>query len=314
VVPAGVTLQDGQLNIEGTVGSDAVFVNQSATQVTVRFNGLDSAFAASAVSRIRFVGLFGNDLFVNTTALPSTGLGGDGNDRLVGGSGLDTFDGGPGVDILNGRAGDDALNGGLGNDFVYGGVGNDVLVGSIGNDWLEGGSGDDLQRGNFGHDTLFGRDGNDDLSGDLGNDRLFGGVGDDMLSGGPGRDRIFGGAGNDIAFGGNGDVVFEVEEGQELIAALTGANGATGTAEFERDTGGGFPFDLEADGLAANTTFTVRVGGVLIGQFSTDAEGQGDLRLTSRTLPITSGTLIQVFNPSGVIVLQGTFAVGVGSA
>jgi Ca2+-binding RTX toxin-like protein len=311
VVPAGVVYQPSlrQLYIEGTVGNDQVHVNQSGPSVLVRFNGRDQSFSLSDIDRVFFRGLAGGDLFVNNTAVPSRGMGDAGNDRLVGGLANDTFDGGAGADVCNGRSGNDALNGGIDADLILGGLGADVILGSLGNDRCDGGDGDDRLRGNYGGDLLTGGNGRDDLWGDLGDDRLFGGLGDDQLRGGRGRDHINGGGGDDRGFDDDGDPAFECE-GQEFVALMTGPGGAVARAEFEPDTGGGFPFDLEADRMPRNATFSVRVGGAVIGSFATDSEGEGDLRLNNRTLPISTGTVIQVTDLTGAFVLQGTFILG----
>ena len=300
-VPAGITLQANirQLVVEGTAGNDVAQVSQAGAVVTVRLNDLVRAFDVSLIDRVLLAGLAGNDQLVNNTGLRSTLIGGNGNDRLVGGNGNDRFDAGPGADVALGRGGGDAINGGVGNDAVFGGPSDDALVGGLG---------DDLLRGEGGNDALQGVGGRDDLRGDFGDDRLLGGAGDDQLRGGVGRDQIFGGTGNDRGFDDNGDGLFECE-GTEFIAALTGSGGV-GDAEFDPDTGGEFAFKLEADRLAASTTYTVRAGNTSLGQFTTSDEGEGDLRLTSRTLPILSGTVIWVFDPTGAIVLQGTFFVG----
>lgn len=90
---------------------------------------------------------------------------------------------------LLGGAGNDLLVGGRGNDELHGHDGNDTLIGGGGNDWLQGWSGANTLDGGSGNDTL--------LAG--GNDAMSGGDGDDRMVFHPGTaaSRIDGGAGND---------------------------------------------------------------------------------------------------------------------
>jgi hypothetical protein len=76
-----------------------------------------------------------DDLIVSTFSLPTTIVGGQGNDVIIA------------------LAGSDQLLGGEGNDNLYGGEGDDVLVGAGGNDKLWGGGGVDRIEGGKGNDT-----------------------------------------------------------------------------------------------------------------------------------------------------------------
>ena len=71
----------------------------------------------------------GNDSESMIGPLPSTEIGGPGNDTLVGGSGPDTLIGGPGNDTLKGNDGPDVLNCGGGTDKGVGGSGKDKSKG-----------------------------------------------------------------------------------------------------------------------------------------------------------------------------------------
>jgi hypothetical protein len=101
--------------------------------------------------------------------------------------------------------------------------------------------------------------------------------------------------------------------GQELNAKLTGAMGATGSAEFTAGSATGQnAFTLLANGLTANTKYTVDVGSTSIGTFTTDANGAGALALTDLTTTISDGTVLTVVDANGNTVLTGTFASGHG--
>lgn len=71
-------------------------------------------------------------------------------------------------------------------------------------------------------------------------------------------------------------------EGQELEleAELTGATAARGEVEFDSEFERGVQqkkFEVEIEGAAANTTLDVTLNGVVIGQITTDAFGEGEL-------------------------------------
>jgi hypothetical protein len=68
--------------------------------------------------------------------VPTTILGGAGNDELDGWDNADVLDGGPGDDVVDGRGGADRVAGGDGNDEVDGGAGSDTLDGGAGDDAL----------------------------------------------------------------------------------------------------------------------------------------------------------------------------------
>ncbi len=94
----------------------------------------------------------------NGVPVPSTLLGGDGDDTLAGNEAPQTIDGGAGTDKIAGAQGADVLRGGDGNDSVDGGEGADQV---------EGGAGDDLMAGDH-----------------------YEGQFSDVIDGGPGFDRI----------------------------------------------------------------------------------------------------------------------------
>ncbi len=174
LVPAipTVTSNGTIVNVVGTTGNDSIVINQANGQLFVfAFIGevRVKIFSAQNVQAIFVNAGAGNDAVVLTPSvtIPSTLLGGAGNDVLRGGSARDVVLGGAGDDLLVGNAGNDILLGGNGNDVMFGGAGNDVLAGNAGND------------------RLFG---------ELGNDILIGGLGQDLLNDSSGTDLLIGGS------------------------------------------------------------------------------------------------------------------------
>jgi RTX calcium-binding nonapeptide repeat (4 copies) len=98
-------LNNGVLTILGTSGSDRVFVTTARGQIIVTHDGTSGpqdAFNASQVKRVVFVGMGGNDLFMNRTNVSATAIGGSGNDTFVAGTGKDHLFGGGGNNVLIG--------------------------------------------------------------------------------------------------------------------------------------------------------------------------------------------------------------------
>ena len=172
------------------------------------------------------------DSLKNTTAIPSTLSGGDGNDALEGGSAGDTLRGNQGIDTLSGRGGNDLIDvRGDRGDIVSCGSGNDTvkadaadLVASdceaIERPAPPPGAGPDvsppagsllgpvelatLDPGACAKDRL-GTPGADVLRGTRLGDNLFGLQGDDVLNGERHDDCLFGGVGADRLIGAQGD-------------------------------------------------------------------------------------------------------------
>jgi len=220
VLTAGISLDTttGTLGIMGSETADVSIVRYEGVNVVATISNtsgtITRSYRSSDVKAINFAGLAGDDTFTNNTAIPSTALGGAGNDNLRGGSSNDKLMGGDGNDKLQGNKGDDTLQGasgddteigGAGNDTLYGGIGEDFLSGSAGDDQVNGGSGDDWMDGGAGNDTENGDDGNDVQYGGLGNDVVKGGNGHDLLYGDDGIDTVEGEAGDDRLDGGAGD-------------------------------------------------------------------------------------------------------------
>jgi hypothetical protein len=175
VLDSGIRLDatTGVVTVTGSSAGDTGSATMSGTSVVVTRGAFSVTYAASALQRIVFDGLDGDDTFINLTSVPST------------------------------------LNGGPGNDTLRGGAGPDLLVGDFGDDTLLGEGGDDVILGSGGHDTLNGGDGADNLRGHGGNDTLDGGAHRDLLNGGSGNDTLRGGSGMDtlVAIGGGTDSV-----------------------------------------------------------------------------------------------------------
>ncbi|HKB05812.1 MAG TPA: hypothetical protein VKD90_26685, partial [Gemmataceae bacterium] len=154
------------------------------------------------------------------------------------------------------------------------------------------------------NDELDGDTGNDDLEGGAGRDDLQGQDGDDFLNGGLGHDWLTGGVGEDTD-GDNNDS--DGDTGNDFEATLSGTSGVGGEANVQTEHDDGLAvraFELEIEGAAANTSYEVRIGDVVVGQITTDAEGRGELEVTDPSvLPdIVDGTTITVGD-----ILQGEF-------
>jgi Ca2+-binding RTX toxin-like protein len=178
----------------------------------------------------------GADSLTNTTSVPSTLSGGDGNDSLAGGSGNDILRGNKGVDTHSGGPGDDYLDArgdrgdivtcGDGNDTVLGDPADSIaadcetvdrgivpppppgppptaggLLGPIETHTLDPGACTTDMLGTSGNDRLAGTSLGENLFGLQGNDILKGSRGDDCLFGGVGSDRLAGMQGDDRLLG-----------------------------------------------------------------------------------------------------------------
>ena len=214
-----ITKTASMISIDGTRFADDVAVSAIGGDVVrVRANGnvtdIPCPVNGPSAPMIMFVGLGGDDDFVNNTRLMAIAFGGTGADRLVATTGAAIFFGEGGADFIVGSTLADTLDGGLGADEMYGfegaddinaGGGADIVVGGFGNDLIEGGLGADLVFGQEGADTIRTGNGEDVVSGGLGNDFIEGGSNDDELMGGNSNDTIIGGLGDDVIIGGIGN-------------------------------------------------------------------------------------------------------------
>jgi Ca2+-binding RTX toxin-like protein len=146
-----IDADDLQENIDGGVGRDIVYVNDTRG-VTFNLAASNIEVAVGGEGDDVFVGGGNSNVFIDGGKGDDVIVGGLADDALSGGDGDDLIDGGAGDDLIRGHRGDDALLGNAGNDFMEGGKGNDVLLG---------GEGDDILTGNEGNDTLDGGDGED---------------------------------------------------------------------------------------------------------------------------------------------------------
>src|SRR5882724_5693667 len=94
------------LIVEGTSGSDDIFVNTRDGGVTLRVvvNGERSYFTAAGISQIQVFGYRGQDDIEISNAIPIDALitGDKGNDTLLGGGGNDSIYGNAGSDSILG--------------------------------------------------------------------------------------------------------------------------------------------------------------------------------------------------------------------
>ena len=144
-------LQRRRLTILGTPGNDKLALRLEAgrsdvLQVDVGDDGsADFRFHLEPISAIVVDAGGGDDLVriddsngAFTNSLPTTIVGGDGNDTLQGGAGAELLVGGAGNDSIDGNGGNDAADLGAGDDrFVWDpGDGSDTIEGRDGSDTM----------------------------------------------------------------------------------------------------------------------------------------------------------------------------------
>ncbi|MCH2183037.1 MAG: hypothetical protein MK108_13620 [Mariniblastus sp.] len=215
-----VTLEAGNLRIQGDAGNNQVTVSQSLThesvEVWVEGQTLHQ-FDSTQIHHVFFLGGNGDDLFVNSTDLPTDARGHAGNDSLTSGNGDDLLIGGPGADVISSTGGSNKLIGGPGDDHIHGGQGTDLVFGGQDNDTIRGGQGDDILYGDWGDDLLYGELGDDLILGYTGADTIYGQGGNDRLYGQADNDSVFGGTGDDIVRGGKHDDFLEGNDGHDYM-------------------------------------------------------------------------------------------------
>lgn len=120
----------GTLSVVGTAKNNQIDVSIVGSNVIAKRDSEAMSFVKSKVKRLWIAGFGGNDKLNNRTILPSTLIGGSGNDTLVGGAANDSLVGDSGDDHLNGGAGTNELVGGSGNDWLnyYNDAGLNLLV------------------------------------------------------------------------------------------------------------------------------------------------------------------------------------------
>jgi Ca2+-binding RTX toxin-like protein len=140
-----ISLSGAVLIINGTELNDRATVTESSgDQIKVLLNGKSYKYPAASISEIQFIGLAGDDDFVNRTPLLAMAFGGDGDDLLKSTDGIAMFYGGLGDDSLLGSPNDDFLCGGSDDDVIFGFNGNDQISGDAGSDGGGGGGGGDI--------------------------------------------------------------------------------------------------------------------------------------------------------------------------
>lgn len=293
------TIQGGQLEdlIFGDAGDDIIDGGGQDDQID---GGAGNDRISGGTGRDEIRGGKGNDTIDGEDGVDFC-YGGSGNDILRGGAetdalhgdaGNDEIYGDDGSDVCYGRAGNDLIYGGddddwlrgdAGNDTVYGEGGNDTCYGGTGIDLLEGSDGDDNLWGDTGADTITGQDDDDFIDGGKGNDDCAGGDGDDRLKGGAGVDRLDGGSGDNILDqdNGNGAILngLAADLDGELVASSVASNrGVTAVFNIE-NVNGVLITSLRVDvwNFWSNQSYDVNINGVIVGQITTGASGDGVL-------------------------------------
>lgn len=106
------------LVVSGTPSGDLIVLNSEDDQIVVVVNGLQSRVSADQLVGVLVDSGGGADRVEQNTALPSTLIGGDGNDTIRGGDGVDSLSGGEGDDLLHWSVEKNYFEGGSGIDTV----------------------------------------------------------------------------------------------------------------------------------------------------------------------------------------------------
>jgi Ca2+-binding RTX toxin-like protein len=99
----------GILTVRGTAGDDSIVVLHSGLSIIAKLNSTTRRFDAAAVKAVFANGQDGDDTIEMRAALPSTLVGGGGNDTLIGG---------PDADDMRGGAGGNEIHPNTSNDIV----------------------------------------------------------------------------------------------------------------------------------------------------------------------------------------------------
>ena len=239
-----VRVVDGELRILGTNERDTIKVSESRGNYVVSGKRDGDSFSVtvdgSNVDRlwIDALGLHDN-VDTRSIDLPTTVIGGDGNDTLRTGSGDDSIVGGDGDDYLSAAKGDDVIRGGGGNDRMFGSDGHDEIAATGGNNTVSGGTGDDTVTTGAGADSIVTNGGDDSVvagAGDDtvktagGDDTVLAGNGDDFVSSGSQADSVEGGSGHDELRTGNGKDTVVAGVGNDTVVAGRGDDTVFGSA------------------------------------------------------------------------------------
>jgi Ca2+-binding RTX toxin-like protein len=283
----GITLQSNVLVIQGGAFDDNVVVALSNNQLKVTsvtpgpsiYNkdlGISlpgvpmpkyQFFDPAKVSSICFIGDWGNDSFVNQTAIPCVAYG-YGSDNFVGGTGDDLLVGGADSNVFEGGGGNDTFVAGAGdNRFVFAGadLGAVTISGQAYHNTFDfsqfGPSGVMLDLGLAGAQTLHRgpkcinqKVGPPDLTltlaGTADVQEVWGSPFGDTLKGGPGYNVIESGGGNDILVAGAGNNRFVFASTDLGAVTISGpANGFHNVLDFSQFGPGGITLDLRTTAM-----------------------------------------------------------------
>jgi Ca2+-binding RTX toxin-like protein len=223
----------GADQMTGGAGNDRYIVDDAKDQIVENADSGDDWVTTSLQLTSPIFDNVENYVFQTSKSVTFTGN--DADNHIYGGSGADTLDGGKGNDYLLG---------GAGNDILTGGQGNDSLDGEAGADSLSGGSGNDDYRIDNVGDTVIELDkgGNDRISSFVSIAKLFDNVEDaalqgsanlnltgneldNRLTGNQGNNVLDGGFGKDEMWGGLGNDTYVVDNMDDKVHEVSGANG-----------------------------------------------------------------------------------------
>jgi len=211
----GITLSNGDLIVDGTLGADTINITSSeatglgsgtSPTVLVQVNGVTETFLQSNIGSIQINGKQGNDSITIGADVPAASVdGGQGNDTITAVNAADdTLTGGIGNDSVTDVGADSTF--GSGNDSIIAGTGNSTLIAGTGNDTIQAGGGNQVLVGGPGNDSLLGGPGSDTIFAysptifaglsDTGVDTIVATQGNDSIIASPG-DSIMAGNGND---------------------------------------------------------------------------------------------------------------------
>lgn len=258
------------LSILGTAATNVITVsNLDATTIQVALDDFQVRLDMTTVTGIVIDGGNGDDVITNSTGIPSTLLGGNGNDNLWS-FGSDSLDGGNGSDTLYSILGQSTLVGGPGRDRL---ITNDrsvvvsdaadfqAVVFRSGAPLVELRNGVLYFQGGAGNDTFQIEDDGRNLN-VFANGSLFSfarrdveqiagllGAGDDqVLSGSSTPLVLYGASGNDTLLGGSGDDLLKGGSGNDLLFGGNGRDDLTGDAGVDTLSGGPGRDTLRFDG------------------------------------------------------------------
>jgi len=297
----------GHDKLKGRAGSDLMFGGPGSDKLVAGAGG-DSL--AGGAGKDVLIGQAGADKLAGGNQTDKM-FGGKGNDILKGGGGSDSIKGQGGDDVLYGGTGDDRLNGGPGNDLIDGDEGEDSIKNGLPVDLetsfeveLQGASGIwgraefeveqekngleiefELEVAGAPPNSVFDVSIGDVYLGQLVTDAY--GAGSLELSNDPDEPNEVALPENLPDFGTHailllGDILgnelgvwheFEAEFSDE-------ASGKEGRIHYyaeQTPDGVELGFELEVEGVAPNSVYEVIVNEVLIGAFTTDEEGYGEL-------------------------------------